>query len=140
MTSFQTERLRIGFTPSHKTLIYLTGGWAQANWSLTSDLSIHGGGCPTSIGRGVSPAARTCYGGTESWPASLSTSRNGWTEGIGGEWAMTPHMTMKVEGLLYTLRPITLLGSGQPFTTSYMIGKDYYFHGNVVRLGFNWRF
>lgn len=114
MTSFQTERLRLGFA-SGNTLIYATGGWAQANWTLSSDIS-----------QAVPPA---------SVPASASTQRSGWTYGLGGEWSLSQRMSVKIEGLLYTL---------QPYATSAPIGsetfgKEFSFHGAVARLGFNWK-
>jgi outer membrane immunogenic protein len=117
MTSFQTERLRLGFA-SGRSLIYATGGWAQANVTLSSDLSI-----------ATIPVR---------FPGTVSLSRSGWTEGLGGEWAVSPRMTMKIEGLLYTLQPYRTAFAEVP-NLGYTIGKDYYFHGNLVRLGVNWK-
>ncbi len=123
MTSFQTERLRIGFTPSQTTLVYLTGGWAQAHWNLASNMTMSG----------------------YTSPASTTIDTYGWAGGLGGEWAIAPRLSMKVEGMIYTLRPepYTLLGtlispSGVPIT-DYSLGKDFYFRGGLARIGFDWR-
>ena len=115
MTSFQSERLRIGFA-SGRTLIYATGGFAQSNWNLTSDY--------------IFPAI--------TYPARISIARSGFTEGVGGEWAITRHMTFKVEGLLYEMQPYSTNAPGIP-PTGYTGGKDFYFHGAIARIGFNWR-
>lgn len=44
-------------------------------------------------------------------------------------------MSVKVEGLLYTLQPYTTSAS----FGSQTFGKDFYFHGAVARIGFNWK-
>jgi outer membrane immunogenic protein len=120
MTSFQSERLRVGFA-SGRTLIYATGGWAQSNWNLMSN---------TTCG--------PCTAGGISFPGSISVARSGFTEGLGGEWAVTPHMTFKVEGLLYEMQPYTTRFAEIP-NFGYTAGKDFYFHGAIARIGFNWR-
>ncbi|HEY9086453.1 MAG TPA: stalk domain-containing protein [Candidatus Tyrphobacter sp.] len=117
MSSIQTERLRIGFA-SGRTLIYATGGYAQANWTLSSNYAF------TSL----------------QYPGTISVQRSGWTEGLGGEWALTPHMTFKVEGLLFELQPYTTSFFASGATSGYRGGKDFYFHGGIARIGFNWRF
>ncbi|HUY41849.1 MAG TPA: stalk domain-containing protein [Candidatus Dormibacteraeota bacterium] len=116
MTSFQTERLRIGLA-SPNTLIYLTGGWAQANVTLSTNYAFS----------------------HLQYPGTISVERSGWTEGLGGEWAISPRMSMKLEGLLYTLQPYSTAFFRTGSTSGYSGGKDFYFHGNVVRLGVNWK-
>jgi outer membrane immunogenic protein len=121
LSSLQTERLRIGFA-SHDTYLYATGGWAQGVVTESVNLTCYG----------------VCGAPTVSAAGQNTISDSGWAEGIGGEWAVGHHMTMKLEGLLYTLRPYSPeypVSSG----VGYSFGKDFYFHGAIARLGINWR-
>jgi outer membrane immunogenic protein len=116
MTSFQTERLRIGFASS-QTLVYLTGGLAQANVTMSTNYAFS----------------------SVQYPGTTSIQRSGWTEGLGAEWALGSRLSFKVEGLLYTLQPYTTEYFSTGSTSGYQGGKDFYFHGAVARLGFNWK-
>ncbi len=118
MTSFQSERLRFGFA-SGRTLIYVTGGWAQSHWNLMSNQ--------------LYATCAVCV-----YPTNVNVERSGWTEGLGGEWAIAPRLSMKVEGLLYEMQPYSTLSAANP-VTGFQGGKDFYFHGGIARIGFNWR-
>jgi outer membrane immunogenic protein len=119
LTYFQTERLRIGYAVSRSTLVYITGGAAQGHWNLASTLTVPAAVPPTVFA------------------ANSSVTRGGgWTEGLGAEWALAPRVSLKVEGLLYDMQPPSRTVGLH--TTTYL-GKDFYFHGTVMRVGVNWK-
>jgi hypothetical protein len=116
MTSFQTERLRLGYAWG-RTMIYATGGWAQANVTMSTNYAFSG----------------------IQYPGTTSIERTGTTEGLGGEWYLTPRLSFKVEGLLYNLQPYTTEYFSSGSTSGYRGGKDFYFHGGIARIGLNWK-
>lgn len=117
ITSLQSERVRVGWALG-SGLVYLTGGWAQGNVTVASNYAFT----------------------AEGYPGMTSTQREGTIEGIGGEWAIARHVSMKAEVLDYNLQPISTMYPSSFGANGYTAGKDFYFHGQIARLGFNWRF
>ena len=118
-----TTRLRLGFLPIDRYMIYVTGGLA------------YGGGSWNASVVGTGP------GGTDSWVGSNNASRVGWTIGGGGEYAITNNITLKGEYLYYNL--------GKATTTAAFTGADYpgtnaivstQVEGSIVRAGINYKF
>ncbi len=116
-----TLRVRLGYELSPHSMFYLTGGYADAQEALSVKLT-------------DTTAPGKCYCGT------TTVGAPGWVEGAGVEWGMGHRMTARVEFLNYNLRMnefearLTPPPPG-PFT----YGKDFYFQGDVVRVGVNWR-
>jgi outer membrane immunogenic protein len=122
ITTLGTERLRVGFLASPKTLIYLTGGFAQGRANLQSVFV-----------NNLTPA--TLY------PLNVTLAENGTTEGLGVEWKTQPRMSVKAELLLVELHNATPYVFNAPGVTSgFQYGKDFEFHGALLRAGFNWKF
>ena len=117
-----TERLRLGFVTSPGSMVFLTGGAAQGEWQLQSDISSPG------------------FGFTGGYPDVTQATRSGWAEGIGYETALAPRVSFKVDVMSYELQPFeTNVGpSGTPYY-GYTAGKDFYFHGSTARIGLNWK-
>lgn len=117
MSWLATERLRVGFTTSRDAMIYVTGGPAQAEWILSSNLAANVISFTTS---------------------GQVVTRNGWADGIGYEAALAPRMTMHIEALSYELSPYTTSAPGST-GGHYTAGKDFQFHGWTGRLGVDWK-
>jgi outer membrane immunogenic protein len=83
--------------------------------------------------------------------ASLSSTRVGWTAGVGGEWMFSPNWTAKLEYLYYDLgsttyatggyavdvSPTTFAGTGIASVATSTTTK---WTGNIVRVGVNYKF
>jgi outer membrane immunogenic protein len=92
---FGTLRLRAGTTVVSPTLLlYVTGGLAYGQEKLT----------------GLVTATN---GGTETFPFGVTNTIVGYAVGGGGEWAITPHWSVKAEYLF-----VQLGGSSQQVTTT----------------------
>jgi outer membrane immunogenic protein len=115
--SFGTARLRVGVTLSPKALLYATAGYALANANLVTryDFSSTGG---------------------STYNASVNTQRSGFAEGLGGEWQVSPRTSVKLEVLEFYLRSIGVNPPQSPFL-GYFAGKNFEFHGAVLRAGVN---
>jgi outer membrane immunogenic protein len=106
-----TERLRFGFTPTDRVLLYVTGGVAAARVEATIDATVH-----------------------------LSDTRNrwGWTAGAGWEAALWDNCTAKLEYLYVKFSsqqyftPSPAIGTN---TRSNVPLDDH-----IVRVGLNYRF
>jgi outer membrane immunogenic protein len=81
LTDLGTARVRLGYTPWDRTLLYVTGGfaWGDLKNSLGEDFPVPG----------VSQSTRK--------------TASGWTIGGGIEQAITDHVTVKVEALYVDL-------------------------------------
>jgi len=122
ITTLSTERLRLGFLASPKALIYVTGGLAQGQVNLKSSFQ---------------PASGP---GTQNYPLNVSVQTHGFIEGVGGEMAVTQKLSAKLEVMMFNLRNVIPYAFAAPgVTAGYQTGKDFEFHGALVRLGFNWK-
>jgi outer membrane immunogenic protein len=124
---FGTARGRVGYLPSERVLLYATGGLAYGHLSAAAPLI----------------------------PLSWGNTRAGWTVGVGGEVALDPNWSIKLEYLYMDLgdvgsasttatNVVTQLGVPQRFntvTTTALTGAfSTRFTDNIVRVGVNYRF
>ena len=105
LTSLGTARVRLGYTPWDRTLVYATGGfaWGQLNNALGSAYP-----CPS------------CSQG-------FSKTQTGWTIGGGLEQAITDHVSVKVEALYVDLGSSKgidkCLGCKTSFSNTAVVGR-----------------
>ena len=107
-----TVRARLGYAGINRTLFYVTGGLAYANLKGSSNF--------------YEPANSGCT-------ASFSQTKTGWTLGGGVEYALTNHITAKVEGLYADLGNI-YASSAHGCTTTFKNSAT------IVRGGLNYKF
>jgi len=74
------------------------------------------------------------------YPASISSTKTGWTVGGGLEWAFTRSWSAKIEGLYYDLGSVTTAAGSVPIVTGFTFGKQFDANGGIVRAGLNYRF
>jgi outer membrane immunogenic protein len=121
MDYFGTARVRLGFAPIDRLLIYETGGLAFGDAKSSFSLAV--------------PIAQPPLAASASARSDI-----GWTVGGGVEYAMTEHWTVKAEYLYYDL-------GNKSSTVSFNYGNDTTSmtgraknNGNLMRLGFNYKF
>jgi outer membrane immunogenic protein len=118
---FGTVRLRIGFTPFCRLLLYGTGGLAygHVNYAATSDFS-------------AIPPARI---------ASFDKIKAGWTAGGGFEYALTQRWSVKVEYLYYDLGDESSIGLPRPlFRPEFHLRYNWDTTAHTLRGGLNFKF
>jgi outer membrane immunogenic protein len=79
---------------------------------------------------------------------STTTTRFGWTAGVGGEYMFAPNMSMKVEYLYYDLGSVsynsTLTTTNGTFAVRgpavVNVLSNTKFNGSIARFGFNYHF
>jgi outer membrane immunogenic protein len=127
---FGTARLRLGFLPADRWMLYATGGLAFGEVESTSTVST------TTTTTALSGAL--LGSSTAATAASTNTTRAGWTIGGGGEWVLAGPWTAKLEYLYVDLGTVnnTFVGLGilSPITASSHVTD------NVVRVGVNYIF
>jgi outer membrane immunogenic protein len=120
---FGTFRGRLGVLATPKALLYVTGGLIYGHESTSALLT---------------------YTPTNFYPNSASTTRAGGTVGAGLEYAFTPNLSGKVEGLWYDMGSLTSSficpAGATTCTAGYTIGSTFKFSGEMVRGGLNWKF
>lgn len=112
-----TARVRFGYALSPATLLYVTGGYAEANVNTKSNFAF------SSI----------------RYPADVNSTRHGWTEGVGAEWKLTPNASLKLEALSFNLPNYVTSATALPVPFGYTAGKNFEFHGSLLRAGVNWK-
>lgn len=137
---YGTARARVGFIPLPQLLLYATGGLAYGEThgsgsvlrSTTFNLGLPSPGNPTSIN---CTGLQICLAGSDSKVTA------GWTAGAGEEYAVTQHITLKVEYLHVDLgtHSFLLTPTIQPIGTGFITAqfKNAY---DIVHAGFNYRF
>jgi outer membrane immunogenic protein len=113
---FGTVRARAGILATPNALLYVTGGLIYGRESTTSVLTY--------------PLV--------SYPTAGSVTRGGGTAGAGIEYAFTPNVTGKIEGLWYDMGSAD--NAVTPITTLFTYSTHYRFQGGIVRGGLNWKF
>jgi outer membrane immunogenic protein len=121
-----TTRLRLGFLPTDRFLVYATGGLAYGGGSYNASV----------VGTGAA--------GTDSWVGSNNASRVGWTIGGGGEYAITNNVTLRGEYLYYNLgkASTTTVANGNAaadFPGLYAVTSTQV-QGSILRAGINYKF
>ena len=122
-----TARLRLGFTPAERWLVYATGGLAFGE-----------------VKTGGSVVANNLAG--VSWLGSKSSTKTGYALGGGVEYAFTDNITVKGEYLYYDLGKQSTYASGNGGVRAIpaLNGVDYASRtktaGSLVRVGLNYKF
>jgi outer membrane immunogenic protein len=117
---FGTARGRIGyagFEGLDRTLIYATGGLAYGHVELQTAV--------------LHPR--------ETYSASGTAVRAGWTVGGGIEHAFYDRVSGKIEGLYYDLGDNSISAAGVPHN-GFVRGKDFETRGALIRAGVNYKF
>lgn len=140
---FGTVRGRLGFLPTQRLLVYVTGGLSYGGVSsqasilqANNDLQFSGGNQYLSL---YSPT----WGN-----GSYSSALVGWTAGGGAEWMFSQDWSVKGEYLYYdlgagsyTLTPLATTVGDYPGIWSMVIPKaSTRFNGNIIRAGVNYHF
>lgn len=131
---FATARLRAGFTPAERVLIYGTGGIAWANYN--SNTAVTFATIPTGFfGQPYDGAVHV---------GSASVTQMGWVAGGGIEWALTNNWTVKAEYLYLRFDSFgyasPLTAAAVPFAPGYAWNTTITPHEQVARLGVNYKF
>jgi outer membrane immunogenic protein len=113
-----TVRARVGFAPTDRLLLYGTGGFAYGHIKSSSDILFTLGG--------------------DNYPGSKSTMQPGWTVGAGAEYALTDHLTMKLEYLYVDLGKLSYDDISQ--FPGYTYSTDIKTRVHIPRLGLNFKF
>jgi len=128
---FATARVRAGFTPWDRVLIYGTGGIAWANFQSN-----------TAVAFGTVPQFGVFNGATH--VGSVSTNQLGWVAGAGAEWAVTNNWSIKAEYLYLRFDAFSyaspLVAAAAPFAPGYAWNTTITPREHVLRLGVNYKF
>lgn len=124
MPWFATLRVRAGWVPTDRTLIYVTGGIAYANvkWAATTDLT-------TSTGF--------------VYPAATNDNKTGWTAGGGAEFLVARHVSVGGEYLYYDLGGVRIVDAGTPANigcATCEVQYKFIATGHIVRGKINFKF
>jgi outer membrane immunogenic protein len=116
-----TARGRLGYAVFDHFLLYATGGLAYGQTELRHTLT-----------------DAALFGGN-TLSGSHTTTSAGWTLGAGGEYAITPNWSVKVEYLYYDLGHSHVLATNAavPSASSY-VREDQ--KGSIIRAGLNYKF
>ena len=130
---FATARVRAGFTPWERVLVYGTGGVAWANY--TSNTSVI-------FANVANPFAGVFSGATHI--GSASTNQLGWVAGGGIEWALTNNWSIKAEYLYLRFNGFAyaspLVAATLPFAPGYAWNTSVTPREHVARIGVNYKF
>jgi outer membrane immunogenic protein len=118
---FGTARGRLGITVAPAFLLYATGGLAYGQ---------------------VENSANTQFSsGADNFPASVSTTRVGWTVGAGGEWMFAPGWSAKFEYLYMDLGKSSAIADDVPLPDPpFQVGYRWHTQQNIARAGVNYHF
>jgi outer membrane immunogenic protein len=127
---FGTVRARLGIEPTDHWLLYVTGGLAYGEVKTT----------------GTATATTAFPGGpvlaTFTGSATNSTTRAGWTVGVGSEWVISGPWTAKIEYLYVDLGTVnnTFVVTGGPVGSFTGLTANSRITDNIFRVGVNYRF
>ena len=122
-----TLRLRAGYTPVDRWLIYATGGLAVGGVSTSANVVMNS-----------APA--------NNWNGADSDTRSGYTLGGGLEYAITPHLTLKGEYLYYNIGSRRTMATGDAAVSANPTLSGLYYvnktttAGSIIRAGVNYKF
>ena len=130
---FATARLRAGFTPWERVLIYGTAGVAWANYTSNTNVT---------FATLANPFAGVFSGATHI--GSVSTNQLGWVAGGGFEWALTNNWSFKAEYLYLRFDGFNyaspLTAATLPFAPGYSWNTSVSPREQVARIGVNYKF
>jgi outer membrane immunogenic protein len=115
---FGTVRPRLGYTVRPNVLIYATGGLAYGDVSYSAN----------------------AYGPLNGYPASLSTTKVGWTLGGGVEYAVSKCWTVKAEYLYMDLGNESAIVGSIPLITAFQNSYQWKTTANIFQIGVNYKF
>ena len=115
---FGTARVRVGFTPVCRLLVYATGGLAYGD---------------------VNYSAITHFN-TIVYPTSFDRVKAGWTAGGGLEYALTRRWSLKAEYLYYDLGDESSTANGAPLRPPYQVHYNWDTTAHIARAGLNFKF
>jgi outer membrane immunogenic protein len=128
---FATARVRAGFTPMERVLLYGTGGLAWANYESN-----------TAVAFGAVPFVGVYNGATH--VGSASSNQLGWVAGGGVEWAVTNNWSVKAEYLYLRFDAFSyaspLVASFIPAAPGYAWNTNVTPREQIVRIGVNYKF
>jgi outer membrane immunogenic protein len=125
-----TLRGRVGFLPTDRVLLYVTGGLAVGEVKSTSSVTTT---TSTALSFGTPPGPTSV-----SALAGTSTTKAGWTVGGGVEGAIGGNWTAKLEYLYVDLGTVNSTFAGvAPFAP---LAISAHVTDNIVRAGINYRF
>jgi outer membrane immunogenic protein len=116
---FGTVRGRLGVTVTPDLLLYTTGGLAYGQ---------------------VDASADTFFGPPDHHPASLSTTKLGWTAGAGAEWMFAHNWSGKLEYLYLDLGKQTADVRSTALVLPFLVGYTWRTQDHIVRAGVNYHF
>jgi outer membrane immunogenic protein len=118
---YGTVRLRLGFAPSCRFLLYGTGGLAYGDAHYSGDLG---------------------FGRTdEHYPVSFDETKVGWAAGGGGEFALNRHWSIKAEYLYIDLGDKFGSGTGLPENVRpFRVDYRWETAAHTFNIGLNYRF
>jgi outer membrane immunogenic protein len=116
---FGTARLRVGYTPACRLLLYGTGGLAYGHTQYFAN---------TDFLNGVFYAARA------------DETNLGWTAGGGAEFALSHHWSIKAEYLYYDLGSQHFTGLDSTGGTFFSVSYDAHTVAHTVNCGINFKF
>jgi outer membrane immunogenic protein len=118
---FGTARLRAGFTPVDRLLLYVTGGvaYGDVDYSAQTDF------------RPV---------GTTNYATAFSNTKFGWTAGAGAEWAFAQNWSAKVEYLYIDLGNESAIVNAAPVLPPFQVGYTWKTQEQLARVGVNYKF
>jgi outer membrane immunogenic protein len=130
---FATARVRAGFTPWERVLVYGTGGVAWANFQSNTAVV---------FATAANPFAAVFSGATH--VGSASTNQIGWVGGGGIEWAITNNWSVKAEYLYLRFDSFSyaspLTAATFPFAPGYNWNTTITPREHVARVGVNYKF
>jgi outer membrane immunogenic protein len=121
-----TLRGRLGVSNSG-FLLYATGGLAYGHASASSSTVVTG------------PPGNSCANNLYCSAGAVSTTRAGWTAGLGAEYAFARPWTVKLEYLYYDLGSATYNQPSLSVPTTGMQATAH-FNGSLIRAGVNYKF
>jgi outer membrane immunogenic protein len=121
-----TLRGRLGVSNSD-FLLYATGGLAYGHASASSSTLVTG------------PPGNSCANNLYCSAGAVSTTKAGWTAGMGAEYAFAQPWTVKLEYLYYSVGSATYNEPSSSVPTTGMQATAH-FSGNLIRAGVNYRF
>jgi outer membrane immunogenic protein len=121
-----TLRGRLGVSNSD-FLLYATGGLAYGHASASSSTLVTG------------PPGNSCANNLYCSVGAVSTTKAGWTAGMGAEYAFAQPWTVKLEYLYYSLGSATYNEPSSSVPTTGMQATAH-FSGNLIRAGVNYKF
>jgi len=136
-----TVRGRLGFLATPSFLLYATGGGAYGEGRASTSIMQTNNDCVLHPGNCITPNSAPFF-------SSSSSTRFGWTAGVGGEWMFAPNWSAKAEYLYYDLGSLTYNAALSTAGLSFQAGgaavvnvqSTAKFNGSIARVGVNYHF